>query len=98
MSLYSAETLLDADSSPTALQRGLTRTAQDLGLQANEQQLVLSGAELKMVRMLRYDSTSIAQIAWMHADYGPMALCISPDGQPASQPASQHRIESRAAP
>ncbi len=69
--------------SPTALQRGLTRTAQDLGLQANEQQLVLSGAELKMVRMLRYDSTSIAQIAWMHADYGPMALCISPDSQPA---------------
>ncbi|MEH5013777.1 anti-sigma factor family protein [Phytobacter diazotrophicus] len=84
MSLYSAETLLDADSSPSALQRGLTRTAQDIGLQANEQQLVLSGAELKMVRMLRYDSTSIAQIAWMHADYGPMALCISPDSKPAS--------------
>ncbi|HDS7828833.1 TPA: hypothetical protein RSS91_003305 [Klebsiella pneumoniae] len=84
MSLYSAETLLDADSSPSALQRGLTRTAQDIGLQVNEQQLVLSEAELKMVRMLRYDSTSIAQIAWMHADYGPMALCISPDGQPAS--------------
>lgn len=84
MSLYSAETLLDADSSPSALQRGLTRTAQDIGLLVNEQQLVLSEAELKMVRMLRYDSTSIAQIAWMHADYGPMALCISPDGQPAS--------------
>ena len=84
MSLYSAETLLDADSSPSALQRGLTRTAKDIGLQVNEQQLVLSEAELKMVRMLRYDSTSIAQIAWMHADYGPMALCISPDGQPAS--------------
>lgn len=84
MSLYSAETLLDADSSPSALQRGLARTAQDIGLQANEQQLVLHGAELKMVRMLRYDSTSIAQIAWMHADYGPMALCISPDRHPAS--------------
>lgn len=84
MSLYSAETLLDADSSPSALLRGLTRTAKDIGLQVNEQQLVLSEAELKMVRMLRYDSTSIAQIAWMHADYGPMALCISPDGQPAS--------------
>ncbi|MEO3741532.1 hypothetical protein [Kosakonia sp. WA-90] len=84
MSLYSAETLLDADSSPSALQRGLARTAQDIGLRANEQQLVLQGAELKMVRMLRYDSTSIAQIAWMHADYGPMALCISPDSHPAS--------------
>lgn len=84
MSLYSAETLLDADSSAPALQRGLARTAQDIGLEANEQQLVLQGAELKMVRMLRYDSTAIAQIAWMHADFGPMALCISPDPRPVS--------------
>lgn len=84
MSLYSAETLLDADSSASALQRGLVRTAQDIGLQTNERQLALPGAELKMVRMLRYDSTSIAQIAWMHADFGPMALCISPDSHPAS--------------
>lgn len=84
MSLYSAETLLDADNSASALQRGLVRTAQDIGLQTNERQLVLPGAELKMVRMLRYDSTSIAQIAWMHEDFGPMALCISPDRHPAS--------------
>ncbi|MEJ8322695.1 hypothetical protein WKI40_06000 [Kosakonia sacchari] len=79
MSLYSAETLLDADSSPTALQRGLARTAQDIGLSVKVAQLALTGAELKMVRMLRYDSTSIAQIAWMDAEYGPMALCISPE-------------------
>ena len=79
MSLYSAETLLDADSSPTALQRGLARTAQDIGLNVKVAQLALNGAELKMVRMLRYDSTSIAQIAWMDAEYGPMALCISPE-------------------
>lgn len=79
MSLYSAETLLDADSSPTALQRGLARTAQDIGLSVKVAQLVLTGAELKMVRMLRYDSTSIAQIAWMDAEYGPLALCISPE-------------------
>lgn len=84
MSLYSAETLLDLDSSPPLLQRGLTRTAEDLGLHLNEQQLRLQGAELKMVRMLRYDSTSIAQIAWMHAEYGPMALCISAQRQPGS--------------
>jgi len=79
MSLYSAETLLDTDSSPTALQRGLARTAQDIGLHVKVAQLALTGAELKMVRMLRYDSTSIAQIAWMDAEYGPMALCISPE-------------------
>ncbi|MGM3192329.1 anti-sigma factor family protein [Dickeya dadantii subsp. dieffenbachiae] len=81
MSLYSAETLLDMDSASSVLARGLARTAQDIGLHLSEQQLAIQGAELKMVRMLRYDSTSIAQIAWMHADYGPMALCISPDRQ-----------------
>lgn len=85
MSLYSAETLLDLDSSPKFLQRGLARTAEDLGLHLNEQQLRLQGAELKMVRMLRYDSTSIAQIAWMHAEYGPMALCISPSASRAAR-------------
>lgn len=84
MSLYSAETLLDLDSSSPLLQRGLTRTAEDIGLHLNEHQLRLQGAELKMVRILRYDSTSIAQIAWMHAEYGPMALYISPLRQPGS--------------
>ncbi len=81
MSLYSAETLLDMDSSPAILQRGLTRTAEDIGLALNPQQLALPGAELKMVRILRYERTTIAQIAWIHAAYGPMALCISPARQ-----------------
>ncbi|MCA6925596.1 anti-sigma factor family protein [Pectobacterium versatile] len=79
MSLYNTETLLDADSSLPTLQRGLSRATQDIGLPLNERQLTLQGAELKIVRMLRYDSTAIAQIAWMHAEYGPMALCICPD-------------------
>lgn len=81
MSLYSAETLLDTDSTSSALARGLARTAQDIGIRLSEPQLSLQGAELKMVRMLRYDSTAIAQIAWLHAEYGPMALCISPEQQ-----------------
>ncbi|MCK7340103.1 hypothetical protein SJ090_13580 [Enterobacter cloacae] len=81
MSLYSAETLLDMDSALPVLQRGLQRAAQDIGLQLQASQLILRGAELKMVRMLRYETTSIAQIAWIHADFGPMALCISPTGQ-----------------
>ncbi|MNC13012.1 hypothetical protein D3C75_607440 [compost metagenome] len=77
MSLYSGETLLDVDSSPSVLRRGLARLAGDMGLQLQESQLVLAGSELKMVRILRYESTPIAQIAWNHADYGPMALCVS---------------------
>ncbi|MCG3100934.1 hypothetical protein MAQ58_15975 [Enterobacter sp. DRP3] len=82
MSLYSVETLLDMDSAPPVLQHGLERAAQDIGMKLRMSQLTLHGAELKMVRMLRYETTSIAQIAWINADYGPMALCISPvDGK-----------------
>ncbi|PPX72825.1 anti-sigma factor family protein, partial [Pseudomonas aeruginosa] len=67
MSLYSVETLLDMDSATPVLQRGLERAAQDIGMKLNMSQLVLQGAELKMVRMLRYETTSIAQIAWINA-------------------------------
>ncbi|HDR2782729.1 TPA: hypothetical protein QCJ60_002030 [Enterobacter sichuanensis] len=78
MSLYSVETLLDMDSAAPVLQRGLERAAQDIGIKLQMAQLTLQGSELKMVRMLRYETTSIAQVAWINADYGPMALCISP--------------------
>lgn len=91
MSLYSVETLLDMDSAPHVLQRGLERAAQDIGLQLQASQLILHGAELKMVRMLRYETTSIAQIAWINADYGPMALCISPTEQTTTAAQQEQR-------
>lgn len=91
MSLYSVETLLDMDSAPHVLQRGLERAAKDIGLQLQASQLILHGAELKMVRMLRYETTSIAQIAWINADYGPMALCISPTEQTTTAAQQEQR-------
>ncbi|WP_061719172.1 anti-sigma factor family protein [Pantoea trifolii] len=77
MSLYSAETLADVDSSPLVLQQSLARTARDLDLHFTPAQLTLPEATLKSVRMLRYDDALITQIAWNHSSYGPMALCIS---------------------
>lgn len=77
MSLYSAETLADINVTPQALQNGLNRMQQDIGLRLQQGEVELPEAELKSVRMLRYDSTSIAQMAYLHASYGPMALCIS---------------------
>ncbi|HBZ16624.1 MAG TPA: hypothetical protein DEO73_12800 [Pantoea sp.] len=77
MSLYSTETLADVDSSPQILQRSLARTARDLDLHLTPAQLTLPEANLKSVRMLRYDDVLITQIAWNHSNYGPMALCIS---------------------
>ena len=44
-----------------------------------------------MVRIRRYERTSIAQIAWMHADYGPMALCISPASHDSNPIAREQR-------
>jgi len=84
MSLYSNETLADADSAPSVLDKGLARTQQDIGLRLDTAQLALPESELKSIRMLRYDRTSIAQIAWANADSGPMALCISRAYQPSA--------------
>ncbi|WP_313687417.1 hypothetical protein [Pantoea sp.] len=85
MSLYSPETLADVDNSPQLLQQALARTARDLDLHLTLTQLRLPEADLKSVRMLRYDDALISQIAWNHASYGPMALCISrQDPQPSS--------------
>ncbi len=86
MSLYSAETVADVDNSPAMLDRGLHRSAQDTGLLLERRQLALPEAELKMVRMLRYECTSITQILWLHTGYGPVALCISPAAQQSASP------------
>jgi anti-sigma factor RsiW len=77
MSLYSAETLADINVTPQGLQSGLNRMQQDIGLTLTQAAVEIPEAELKSVRMLRYDSTSIAQMAYLHASFGPMALCIS---------------------
>lgn len=77
MSLYSQQTLVDVDSSAPVIARSLARTSRQMGLQLDAQQLALGDAELKSARLLRYDDSTIAQISWQHADWGPMALCVS---------------------
>lgn len=77
MSLYSRQTLADVDSSASLIARALQRTSQQMGLQLSAEQLALHNAALKSVRLLRYDDTSIVQIAWEHAQWGPVALCVS---------------------
>lgn len=91
MSLYSPQTLVDVDSSSTVIERSLARTAQEMGLHLSAQQLTLQGAELKSVRLLRYDNNSIVQIAWAHPAYGPMALCISPEDHRHATPVTEEQ-------
>lgn len=86
MSLYSPQTLVDVDNTAPMIERSLYRTAQTMGLHLNAQQLVLEDAELKSVRLLRYDDTGIVQIAWEHRVYGPMALCVSRENHETATP------------
>jgi anti-sigma factor RsiW len=94
MSLYTSETLSDVDSSAEVLHRGLARVARDVGLEMQLSQLMLHNAELKQIRILRYDQMTIAQIAWLHADYGPVALCISPLANGKSTPVAREQRHS----
>lgn len=77
MSLYDAQTLADVDNSAAVMTRSLARTASEMGLRLSVRQLTLPDAQLKSIRLLRYDTTPIVQIAWDHPEDGPLALCIS---------------------
>lgn len=85
MSLYSAETVADTPNDTVMLQRSLDRTRLDFGLQLHPKQLSLPGDELKMMRILRYERTSIAQIDWLHADYGALYLACAALYEPNCQ-------------
>jgi len=77
MVLYSAQTLADEPGGATLQQQALPRVAKNLGLPLQTQQLGLPDAELKSARLLQYGPATIAQLTYLAAAYGPMALCIT---------------------
>lgn len=77
MALYVPQTL---DHLPTddASQRAQLRTVDArLGLNLSPATLKLSGAEFKRAQMLEYDGVPIAQIVYLDAKHGPLALCVT---------------------
>ncbi|RON69255.1 anti-sigma factor [Pseudomonas fluorescens] len=76
MALYVPQTL---EHLPTdeATQRAQLRTIDArLGLNLSPAGLKLPGAELKRAQMLEYDGVPIAQIVYLDARHGPLALCV----------------------
>ncbi|MBV4458560.1 transcriptional regulator [Pseudomonas sp. COR58] len=76
MALYVPQTL---EHLPTdeASQRAQLRTVDArLGLNLTVAQLKLPGAELKRAQLLEYDGMPIAQLTWLDAAHGPLALCV----------------------
>ncbi|WP_047606464.1 anti-sigma factor family protein [Rahnella aquatilis] len=77
MSLYTAQTLADVYDSASQQKIQLARVQNTLGIALNPAALAVQGADLKDARMLHYDDYDIAQITYLDAQYGPMALCIT---------------------
>ncbi|MEX5664589.1 transcriptional regulator [Pseudomonas neuropathica] len=90
MALYVPQTL---DHLPTddASQRAQLRTVDArLGLNLSPATLKLSGAEFKRAQMLEYDGVPIAQIVYLDAKHGPLALCVTRSNS-GSQPLAHER-------
>lgn len=90
MALYVPQTL---DHLPTdeATQRAQLRTIDArLGLNLSPAGLKLPGAEFKRAQMLEYDGVPIAQIVYLDARHGPLALCVTRSNS-GSQPLVHER-------
>lgn len=91
MALYTPETLAE-DPTPQALETQLRTTGAQLGIPFASAKLVLPGAALKNARVLAYDERRIAQITWLDAHSGPLALCITANSAPPSVAKSEQRL------
>jgi hypothetical protein len=90
MALYVPQTL---DHLPTdeASQRAQLRTIDArLGLNLSPATLKLPNAEFKRAQMLEYDGVPIAQIVYLDAKHGPLALCVTRSNS-GSQPLAHER-------
>ncbi|MBV4473497.1 transcriptional regulator [Pseudomonas sp. B2M1-30] len=90
MALYVPQTL---DHLPTdeASQRAQLRTVDArLGLNLSTATLKLPGAELKRSQMLEYDGVPIAQMTFLDARHGALALCVTRSNK-GSQPLAHER-------
>ncbi|QUE91691.1 transcriptional regulator [Pseudomonas sp. SCA2728.1_7] len=93
MALYVPQTL---DHLPTdeASQRAQLRTVDArLGLNLSPATLKLPGVEFKRAQMLEYDGVPIAQIVYLDAKHGPLALCVTRSNSGTQPLAHERRSE-----
>ncbi len=90
MALYVPQTL-DHLATDEAAQRAQLRTIDArLGLNLTPANVKLPGTEFKRAQMLEYDGVPIAQIVYLDAKHGPLALCVTRSNS-GSQPLAHER-------
>ncbi|WP_095187212.1 anti-sigma factor [Pseudomonas sp. Irchel 3E19] len=77
MALYVPQTLEHLPTDEAAHRAQLRTIDARLGLNLSPAGLKLPGAELKRAQMLEYDGVPIAQIVYLDARHGPLALCVT---------------------
>jgi anti-sigma factor RsiW len=91
MALYTPETLAETPTAQ-ALEAQLRATGTQLDIPLEGAKLLLPNAALKNARVLAYDEQKIAQITWLEARHGPLALCITRHAGGAMQSRSEQRL------
>ncbi|UWF51757.1 transcriptional regulator [Pseudomonas sp. N3-W] len=91
MSLYVPQTLAHLPGDESTQRAQLRLIDARLGLNLLPAQLVLKGAELKRAQILEYDGVPIAQITYLDAAHGPMALCVTRSNSGSRAVAVEHR-------
>lgn len=77
MALYVPQTL-EYLATDEASQLAQLRTVDArLGLNLSPAKLKLPGAQFKRAQLLEYDGVPIAQMTWLDATHGPLALCVT---------------------
>ncbi len=87
MTLYTTQTL-EGETGDPALQP----VAAALGLPLPTDAVTIEGASLKQTQLLQYDGNPLAQILYLDAGTGPLALCIMRRRQEAAAPATEERL------
>lgn len=91
MALYTPETLAETPTNQ-ALEAQLQSTGTGLGVPLAAVNLTLPNATLKNARVLAYDEQRIAQITWLDATSGPLALCITRQSGKPMAPKNEQRL------
>ncbi|MEK1887169.1 MAG: anti-sigma factor [Phyllobacterium sp.] len=91
LTLYTADTLADVASDPTAQVAQLRSLGDKLGLDLPVSAIALPDIAFKRAQLLQYDGRPLGQIAYLDPAHGPLALCIVKSARGANAPQVEKR-------
>ncbi|CAI8854497.1 transcriptional regulator [Pseudomonas sp. IT-P260] len=93
MALYVPQTLDHLPGDEASQRAQLRAVDARLGLSLSPALVRLPGAELKRAQMLEYDGVPIAQLTYLDARHGPLALCVTRSNSGSRPLAHERRRE-----